>query len=131
MDLPIQWLERYGLPHGKKVSSVDAIICVSAHSGGHTSHGPASPMATLMRAIASHRRWRECYLCVDTSCKAYGVLDPCACSNHTDGYDMPAGLASLTQFLCCAYVCRFCLIYCGLRFNAQSHSDNGQRPCAW
>jgi len=27
MDLPIQWLERYGLPHGKKVSSVDAIIC--------------------------------------------------------------------------------------------------------
>ena len=37
MDLPIQ-LERYGLPHGKKVSSVDssddAIVCVAtiAHS---------------------------------------------------------------------------------------------------
>ena len=29
MDLPIQWLERSGLPHGKKVPSVDAIICVA------------------------------------------------------------------------------------------------------
>jgi len=27
---------------------------------------------------------RECHLSVDTSCKAHGVLDPCACSNHTD-----------------------------------------------
>ena len=33
VDLPIQ-LERYGLPHGKKVSSVDAIVCIAtiAHS---------------------------------------------------------------------------------------------------
>ena len=29
VDLPIQWLERYGLPHGKKVSSVDANICIA------------------------------------------------------------------------------------------------------
>jgi len=29
VDLPIQWLERYGLPHGKMVSSVDANICVA------------------------------------------------------------------------------------------------------
>ena len=29
VDLPIQWLERYGLPHGEKVSSVDANICVA------------------------------------------------------------------------------------------------------
>jgi len=41
------------------------------------------PMATSMRAIACHRRWRECHLSVDTSCKAHGVLDLCACSNHT------------------------------------------------
>ena len=38
------------------------------------------------------------------------------------GDDMPAGQSNLTQFLCCAYVCTFC---CGLRFYAQSHSDNG------
>jgi len=37
------------------------------------------------------------------SCKVHCVLDPCACQQpcHT-GHDMPAGLASLTQFLCCA-----------------------------
>jgi len=32
-------------------------------------------------------RWacqRECNLSVDTFCKAHGVLDPCACSNHTE-----------------------------------------------
>ena len=28
--------------------------------------------------------WREYHLSVDTSCKAHGVLDLCACSNHTD-----------------------------------------------
>ena len=34
VDLPIQWLEWYGLPHGKKVSSVDVIVCIAtiAHS---------------------------------------------------------------------------------------------------
>jgi len=41
----------------------------------------------------------ETNLSVDTSCKEHGVLDPCACQT---GHDMPAGLASLTQFLCCA-----------------------------
>jgi len=30
MDLPIQWLERYGLLHGKKVSSVNATVCIVA-----------------------------------------------------------------------------------------------------
>jgi len=40
-------------------------------------------MATLMRAIARHRRRREFNLSVDTSCKAHGMLDPCAYSNHT------------------------------------------------
>jgi len=38
------------------------------------------------------------------------------------------------QFLCCACVCRFCSIFCGLRFHAQSHSDNGHvhatAPCS-
>ena len=42
-------------------------------------------------------------------------------------------LASLTQFLCCAYVRRFCFIYCGLWFYAQSHSDishvHAAAPC--
>ena len=40
------------------------------------------------------------------------------------GHDMPVELASMTQFLCCACVCRFCFVYCDLRFYAQSHSDN-------
>ena len=30
MDLPIKWLERYGLLHGKKVSSVDATVFIVA-----------------------------------------------------------------------------------------------------
>ena len=29
MDLPIQWLERYGLPHVKQLSSVDANIGIA------------------------------------------------------------------------------------------------------
>ena len=33
---------------------------------------------------ACHKRLRECHLSVDTSWKAHGVLDPCACSNHRD-----------------------------------------------
>jgi len=39
------------------------------------------------RPLQWPHRWacrRECNLSVDTSCKAHGVLDPCACSNHTD-----------------------------------------------
>ena len=28
MDLPIQCLERHGLPHGKKILSVDATVCL-------------------------------------------------------------------------------------------------------
>jgi len=34
VDLPIQ-LERYGLPHGKKVSSVYAIVCVATIAHSH------------------------------------------------------------------------------------------------
>ena len=44
------------LPHGKKASSVDAIICVATHSGSHSLHGPTSPMGTSMRAI--RRDWQ-------------------------------------------------------------------------
>jgi len=79
----------YRLLHGKNISSVNAIICVATHSGSHSSHGPTSPMATLMRAIACHKRWQECFiypyhLSVDIPCKTYGVLDQCVCSNRTD-----------------------------------------------
>jgi len=31
-----------------------------------------------------YKRWRKCHSSVDISCKAHGVLDLCACSNHTD-----------------------------------------------
>ena len=84
VDLPIQWLEQFWLPYGKKVSSVDAIICVAT-----------SP---LTLEVTHHMDWPfewphrwacgikdgECHLSVDTSWKAHGVLDLCACSNHRD-----------------------------------------------
>jgi len=54
------WSSIYGLPHGKNVSSVNAVICIATHSGSHSSHGPTSPMVTLMRAIACHKRRRKC-----------------------------------------------------------------------
>jgi len=79
-------------------------------------------------------RWAcqwECHPGVDTSCKAHGLLDPCACSNNTDRawhacWTIPS-LSIWPDPLCVAIVhtCRFCFIYCGLRFYAQSHSDNG------
>jgi len=69
----------------QKGSPVDAIICVATHSGGHLSHGLTSPMATLMRAIECHKRQEECFICpYYVPCKAHGMLDQCACSNHTD-----------------------------------------------
>ena len=84
-----------------------------------------------MRAIACHKRWQECNLSVDMSCKAHGVLDPCACSSHTPG--MTCQLDHAWPVFCIVHVCRFCFIYCGLRFYAQSHSDNGHvhatAPC--
>ena len=46
----------WALPHGKKVSSVDAIVCVATiatHSRSRSSHGPTSPiMATSMSLSA-------------------------------------------------------------------------------
>ena len=57
----------------QKVLSVNAIIFVATHSGSHSSHAPTSPMATLTRAIACHKRQQECHLSVDTSYKAHGV----------------------------------------------------------
>ena len=45
------------LPHGTKVSSDDAIICVASHSRSHSLHWPTSPMpGTSMRAI--RRDWQ-------------------------------------------------------------------------
>jgi len=60
------------------------LCCHSIISGSHSLHWPTSPVTTSMRAIACHKRLRECHLSVDTSCKAHGVLALCACSNHTD-----------------------------------------------
>jgi len=50
----------------------------------HHMDRPLISMATSMRAIAFHKRWRECHFSVDRSCKARGVLDLRACSNHID-----------------------------------------------
>jgi len=53
--------------------------CLCCHySPLRVAHGPSSPLATSMSSR------RECHLSVDTSCKAHGVLGPCACSNRTD-----------------------------------------------
>jgi len=69
-------------------------ICVATHSGSHSSHAPTSPMATLMRVIACHKGWRESHLSADMSRVHAATIQT--------GADVPAGLASLTQFLCCA-----------------------------
>jgi len=37
-------------------------VASATHSGSHSLHGPTSPMATSMRAIAHHKRLRECHL---------------------------------------------------------------------
>ena len=37
---------------------------------------------------------------VDTSCKAHGVLDPCACSNHTDRcHKIGMGVPNILEFV--------------------------------
>ena len=108
----------------------------SQTSGSHSSHGPTSPMTTSMRAIARHKRLRECHLSVDTSYKAHGVLDRVQAATIQTGHDMhmPAGLAIAWPTFCVVHVCRFCFIYFGLRFYAQSHSDSSHvhatAPCS-
>ena len=84
VELLIQWLEQYWLPHGIKVSSADTIIWVAI--------SPLTLEVTchMDRPLqwphqwTCHKRLRECHLSVDTSQKAHGVLDPCECSNHRD-----------------------------------------------
>jgi len=89
------------------------------HSGSRSSHGPTSPMATSMSMSVR----------VPPQCRH--ILQSTWCARPVcmqQPYDMHAGLASLTIWpdpLSCAYICRFCFIYCGLRFYAQSHSDDG------
>jgi len=108
----------------------------SQTSGSHSSHGPTSPMTTSMRAIARHKRLQECHLRVDTSYKAHGVLDRVQAATIQTGHDMhmPAGLAIAWPTFCVVHVCRFCFIYFGLRFYAQSHSDSDHvhatAPCS-
>ena len=50
------------------------------------------------------------------------VLDQCASIHHVWRACWTASALSMAQFLCCAYVCMFCLIFCGQRF---LHSDDG------
>jgi len=82
------------------------------------------------RPLQWPHRWacrRECNLSVDTSC-TWCARPVCM----KQPYRPHAGLASLTIIMawptfCVAivHICKFCFIYCGLRFYAQSHSDNG------
>ena len=58
-DPPIQWLERYGLLHGKKFHICRCHYLWCRDSGSHLSHGLTSLMATSMRAIACHKRRQE------------------------------------------------------------------------
>ena len=76
------WSDRYGLPHGKKVSSVDAIVCVATIA--HSQWKSLITWTNLSNNGHIDKLVGECNLSVDTSCKAHGVLDPCTCSNHTD-----------------------------------------------
>jgi len=69
--------------------------------------------------LSRHKRWQECLICPYHL--SVHVLQSTWCTR-------PA------QFLCCAHVCRFCFIFYGLRFYAQSHSDDCQAhtpaPCS-
>jgi len=89
------------------------------------------------RPLQWSHRWacrRECHLIVYTSCKAGVHAGPmCMQKPYRPGTTcMLEIIASLTAF-CVAIVhtCRFYFIYCGLRFYAQSHSDNGHAVGAW
>ena len=55
----------------------------------HCHYSPLTVEVTrhMDRPLQWPHRWvcrQECNLSVDTSCKAHGVLDPCACSNRTE-----------------------------------------------
>ena len=120
--VPPRWQQQRRLPHGNKVSSVDAHICVATCPLTLEVTPHMDRPSEWPQRWACHKRRRECHLSVvsfpddfslsrmkslacetnlsvDTYCKEHGVLDPRACQT---GHDMPPGLASLTQFLCCA-----------------------------
>ena len=65
----------------KKVSSIGAIVCIVT-----IAHSQWKSLDTMTDLSNGHinEHVGENHLSVDTSCKAHGVLDPCACSNHTD-----------------------------------------------
>jgi len=108
-----------------KGSSVDAIVCVAT-----IAHSQWKSLVTY-RPLQWPHWWAECNLSVDTSCKAHSVLDLCACSNRTDRAwhacwtSYPDHMAWPISCVAIVHICRFCFIYCGLRFYAQSHSGNG------
>ena len=86
------------LAHSHWKSLVTWTDLPNGHIGEHAIKDGES--ATSVQSLSRMKSLAcETNLSVHTSCKEHGVLDPCACQT---GHDMPAGLASLTQFLCCA-----------------------------
>jgi len=72
VDLPIQWLERYWLPHCQTVSSVDAVGCVAA-----IAHSQWKSLVTwtdlFNNGHIDELVGESATSSVDTSCKAHGV----------------------------------------------------------
>ena len=83
-----------------------------------------------------YKRWRECHLSVDTSYKAHGMLALCACSNHThQAWHACWTMSDPLSVLCMSIdFVSDRIIYCGLRFYAQSQTDNSYvhatAPCS-
>ena len=82
----------------------------------------------MATAIACHKRQEECFICpyhlrAHPAEYMVHVLDQCASIQRVWRACWTASALSMAQFLCSAYVCTFCLIFCGQRF---LRSDDGQ-----
>ena len=82
---------------------------------------------SAMGASACRKRWWKCSLCPCYLSVSYIMLCMCPaehmmCCQCSRPYT-PCWTSSLnSQFLSCACVCTFCVMFCGLK--SQSHSDN-------
>jgi len=91
-----------------------------SHSGSPVT-GPTSPGHIDEGYIKTAKVPPQCrYILQSTRCaRPVRMQQP-----YRPGMPLPAGQANLTvSFLCIIFT--FCFLYCGLRFYAQSHSDNG------
>jgi len=78
-------------------------LCALRHSGSHLSHGLTSPSHIDEGYITYLKTAKVPPQCRHVLQSTWSARPMHAATIQT-GDDMPAGLASLTQFLCCAYM---------------------------